>query len=209
MAKGPKSAESRLSALVTEIEAEAYARGRADARKEIRAALGAAGEPASRPARETASAARPARGARASGGKRAPRGTVRTLVERALRDRPGLTPREIVDRAATDAERLVKLTSIRVELHTGRRQNRYESQDGRWLLAASSSAVEDGEPDAPEAPAADVSTIAPKDASPSESARSREPDEAASAPTSDAAEGTPTSGKPETGEGQGRLGMNW
>ena len=48
MAKGPESATGRLSAPVAEIEAEAYARGRADAQKEIRAALGAAGEPAPR-----------------------------------------------------------------------------------------------------------------------------------------------------------------
>ena len=191
MAKGSENAASRLSALVAEIEAEAYARGRADAREKIRAALGASGEPAPRPRRGKAPATRSASKPRTSGGKRAPRGMVRALVERVLRDRPGLTAKEILDCAATDAERLVKLTSIRVELHTGRRQNRYDSRDGRWSLAASSSAVEEGEPNAPKAPAADVSTVPPEEASPSD--------------------GDAASGEPETGggEGQGRLGMNW
>ena len=109
MAKGRESATGRVSALVAEIEAEAYVRGRADARKEILTALGAAGEPPPRPRRGSPRAERPARKSRTGGGKRAARGSTRALIERALRDRPGLTAREILNRAATDAERLVKL----------------------------------------------------------------------------------------------------
>ena len=116
----------------------AYARGRADARKEMLTALGATGEPPPRPQRGSPRAARPARKSRAGGGKRAPKGSARALIERALRDRPEATPRDILNCAATDAERLVKLGSIRVELHTGRRRGRYESEDGRWSLATSS-----------------------------------------------------------------------
>ena len=209
MAKGPESATGRLSALVAEIEAEAYARGRADARKEIRAALGAAVEPAPRPRRGSPRAAGPARKSRASGGNRAPRGSTRALVERALRDRPGLTAREILNCATTDAERLVKLASIRVELHTGRRQGRYESKDGRWSLAASATAVDDSSPDASAASTANVSEGTPGDSSPSEADPSREPGEAASAPTGDTPDGDSASGEPATGAGQGRLGMNW
>ena len=53
--------------------------------------------------------------------------------------------------AATDAERLIRLSSIRVELQNGRKQGRYESRDGRWSLAASASAAagEDGSSGAP------------------------------------------------------------
>ena len=95
MAKGPESATGRLSALVAKIEAEAYARGRADARKEILRVLGATGKPAPRPRRGSPRAARPARKPPANGGKRAPKGSARALIERALRDRPGLAAREV------------------------------------------------------------------------------------------------------------------
>ena len=145
MAKGPENAAGRLSTLVAEIEATAYARGKADARKEALAALGAGEKTASRPRRSEPPGKRPAGQARASKGKRAPRGAVRPLVERALRDRPGSTPPEILERAANDGERLVKLASVRVELHVGRREGRYESREGRWSLAASP-AADDGEP---------------------------------------------------------------
>ena len=40
MARAPATTADRLSALITEIEAEAYARGRADARKELLDLLG-------------------------------------------------------------------------------------------------------------------------------------------------------------------------
>ena len=211
MAKGPESTTGRLSALVAEIEAEAYARGRADARKEIQTALGAAVEPAPRPRRGSPRAAGPAGKSRASGGNRAPRGSTRALVERALRDRPEVTPRYILNCAATDAERLVKLGSIRVELHTGRREGRYDSKDGRWSLAASGSAVDDGAPDAPTSPAANVSAGIPDRGSPSEADPSQEPGEARSERTGDTPDRNSASGEPETGEGegQGRLGMNW
>ena len=43
----------------------------------------------------------------------------------ALRGRPGLTPADILDLAATEEERLIKLSSIRVELSSGRKQDRY------------------------------------------------------------------------------------
>ncbi len=209
MAKDRKNAASRLSALVMEIEAEAYARGRADVRKEMLTALGAGGESKPRSRRERTSVARSARKPPASGGKRAPRGTVRALVERALRDQPGLTAREILDRAATDAERLVKLTSIRVELHTGRRQGRYESRDGRWSPAASATAVDDGPSDASPALADTLLEGTSGDSSPSETDPSREPDGAASVPTGETPDGNAASGEPETGGDQGRLGMNW
>ena len=68
--------------------------------------------------------------------KRAPKGSVPRFVEQVLRDRPGLTPPEILACAATDMERLIKLASIRTELRNGQRQGKYELNGGRWSLAA-------------------------------------------------------------------------
>ena len=130
----------KLSALIAEIEAEAYARGQSDARKELLDILGAGGERASpagaRRGRPGAAAKR-----RGGGSKRAPRGLAPRFVEQALRDHPGSTVQEILGLAATDEERLIRLLSIRTELRNGRTQGRYELRDGRWSLAASASAA--------------------------------------------------------------------
>lgn len=213
MERGSGYAAGRLSALVEEIEAEAYARGKADARTEILSVLTAAGEPVRKPRRGEPQAARPAHKPRAGGGKRAPKGTVRALVERALRDRPGLSSAEILNRADSAAERLVKLSSIRVELHTGRRQGRYETADGRWSLVASPAEV-DGAPDPEASPEPDGTAGASSDAPQSEAGPSPEPDEAAGAPAGDTLAGRipgedATSRDPETAGDQGKLGMNW
>ena len=92
----------KLSALIAEIEAEAYARGQADAKKEMLDLLGTGGERAARTratrGRRAKTAAAPKR--RASGRKRAPKGSVPRFVEQALREQPGLTPPEILARAA-------------------------------------------------------------------------------------------------------------
>ena len=130
MAKKTGGTAEKLSALVAEIEAEAYARGKADARNEIVAALGTSRASAPTRRGKKPSGARPARKRRAGGSRRAPRGSVRALVERALRGRAGLTAAEIIDRAGTDAERMVKLSSIGMELTKGRRLGRYASADG-------------------------------------------------------------------------------
>ncbi len=150
----------KLSALIAEIEAEAYARGQADAKKEMLDLLGTGGERAARTratrGRRAKTAAAPKR--RASGRKRAPKGSVPRFVEQALREQPGLTPPEILARAATDMERLIKLPSIRTELRNGRRQGKYELNGGRWTLAGSAAggatAAETPSPDAP--PASDT-----------------------------------------------------
>ena len=138
MPKASRTGTDQLSALIAEIEAEAYARGQAAARKELLDVLGAGGAAAPRSkasrGRKGRTAGAPRR--RAGGGKRAPRGSVPRFVERVLRDRPGLTPQEIVAQAATDTERLIKLGSIRTELTNGRGRGRYELLHGRWSLAA-------------------------------------------------------------------------
>lgn len=143
MARAPGNIAERLSSLVVEIEAEAYARGQTDARKEILDALAAGGGQLA-----GAKTARGRRGKRAapkrgSGGrKRAPRGSVPRFVERALQGGQALTPPEILERAATDAERLIKLPSIRTELRNGRRTGKYALNDGRWSFAADPAAAE-------------------------------------------------------------------
>ena len=140
MANDSTGAMQKLSALIAEIEAEAYARGRSDARKALLDILGAGGERASpagaRRGRPGAAAKR-----RVGGSKRAPRGLAPRFVEQALRDHPGSTVQEILGLAATDEERLIRLLSIRTELRNGRTQGRYELRDGRWSLAASASAA--------------------------------------------------------------------
>ena len=212
MAKNSGSAADRLSALVAEIEEEAYARGRADASGEILAALGAPGASMPRPrARrdDAPPASRSARKRRAVSGKRAPRGTVRTFIERVLRDRPGLSAREIVDRADGDAERLVKPGSIRAELQTGRKQGRYESEGGRWSLTASPLEGSDGAPDRLSSSEPDDATGALADASSSEASPSAEPRNAAGSRAGNTPGEDVASGEPKTDADRGRLGMNW
>ena len=89
----------KLSALIAEIEAEAYARGRSDARKALLDILGAGERAAPAGARRgRPGAAAPKR--RAGGSKRAPRGSVPRFVEQALRDHPGSTVQELLALAA-------------------------------------------------------------------------------------------------------------
>ena len=192
----------KLSALIAEIETEAYARGQSDARKELLDILGAGGERAApagaRRGRQPGTAAlKP----RAGGSKRAARGSVPRFVEQALRDNPGSTVQEILALAATDGERLIRLPSIRTELQNGRKQGRYESRGRRWSLAASASAAagEDGSSGVP--PELEVEP---------------ERDDAAGAPTGDATGASigepamqdPASPESEAGgnENSGRLG---
>ena len=137
MARTTASTADRISTLVAEIEAEAYARGRADARSEMLKTLGATEGLNRRTG--AARVGRPGKAKRRTGGRRrAPRGSVRRLVERVLGEHPGSTPPEIAGRAADDIERSVKLASIRVELHNGVKQKRYLANNGRWSLAGAS-----------------------------------------------------------------------
>ena len=190
MANDTTGAVEKFSALIAEIEAGAYARGQADARKELLDILGA-GERATptgaRRGRPGAAAKR-----RAGGSKRAPRGSVPRFVEQALRDNPGSTVQEILGLASTDAERLIRLSSIRVELGNGRKQGRYVSRDRRWSLAASASSAagEGGSSGSPPEP---------------------EGDEATGASTGEPAMQDPASPESEAGgnEDRDRLGPTW
>ena len=145
MAKGARNSAEKLAELISGIEAEAYARGRADARKALVDLLtagsgrGARTKPAS--GRRAGKAASPAK--RAGSGNRAPRGSIRRFVERVLGEHPGATVPEIAGYAATEAERSIKTGSIRVELRNGRTQGRYVSDNRRWSLAGSDPAADE------------------------------------------------------------------
>ena len=147
MARAPAGGVDRLSALIAEIEADAYERGRADARKELLDLLQPeSGQTGAGAARGKTAGRKASNGKRAGRGKRAPRGSVGPFVERVLREHPGSKAPEIPGHAAGDMERSIKLSSIRVELRNGRLQGRYVSDGGRWSLAASeaSSAAPEG-----------------------------------------------------------------
>lgn len=173
MAKGSAETADRVSALIAEIEAEAYARGQADARKQVLDILGAAeGRAAPAPATRGNRPAKAAPKRRAGGGKRAPRGSVPRFVERVLSEHPGSTATEIPGHAAGDTERSIKLASIRNELHNGRQQGRYDSIAGRWSLAAraggDSISGAPAEPDREDAAGASGGGPTPPGAAPSE-----------------------------------------
>ena len=138
MPKAAGSNAERLSALIAGIEADAYERGRADARKELLNLLQpGGGRTGARAARGKAAGKKASNGKWTGRGKRAPRGSVHPFVERVLREHPGATAPEIPGHAASDVERSIKLSSIRVELRNGGLQGRYVSDRGRWSLAAS------------------------------------------------------------------------
>ena len=165
-----------------------------------------------------------ARKRRAGGSKLAPRGLAPRFVEQALRDHPGSTVQEILALAATDAERLIRLSSIRTELRNGRKQGTYELRDGRWSLAAPASAAagEDGssgvppdvEPERDDAAGAPTGEPAMQDpASPEDAAGAptgepvmqdpASPEDAASASTGEPATQDPASPEDATGASAG------
>ncbi len=193
MPKAAGSNAERLSALIAGIEADAYERGRADARKELLDLLQpGGGRTGTRTGRGKAAGGKASSGKRASPGKRAPKGSVRPFVERVLREHPGATAPEISGHAAGDVERSIKLSSVRAELRNGGLQGRYVSDGGRWSLAASG-----------------ASSTAPEGAASSEPAPGSAPDagEAKGGAPEDAGEAAaPADGEGETGT---RIGLNY
>jgi hypothetical protein len=74
--------------------------------------------------------------------RRAPKGLVRKVVQRALRERPGLTPKEIEETARDDLERMISSSSYRSELRKGRDSGLFREDGGRWYLAETDKAEE-------------------------------------------------------------------
>lgn len=136
MAKSAGSNAEKLAELISSIEAAAYERGRADARKALldRLTAGSGGGARRGPA-SVGRSTKTASPTKRTASTRAPRGSVSRFVERVLNEHPGATAPEIAGHAATDIERSVKLGSIRVELYKGGKRGRYVSDNGRWSLA--------------------------------------------------------------------------
>lgn len=66
---------------------------------------------------------------------RAPRGIVPALITRVLADERGYLPREILEKAVTEHEKMVKPASVRSELNAGKDIGKYISIDGKWFLS--------------------------------------------------------------------------
>lgn len=142
MPKAAGSNAEKLSAVMAGIEADAYERGRADARKELLNLLQPGGaRTGTRAARGKAAGKKASNGKRTGRGKYAPRGSVRPFVERVLHEHPGATAPEIPGHATSDVELSIKLSSIRVELRNGGLRGRYVSDRRRWSLVASEMAL--------------------------------------------------------------------
>ena len=138
MAKSARGNAEKLAALISGIEAEAYERGRADARKALldRLTAGSGRDVSARPA-SGGRVGKVATLAKRAASRRAPRGSVPRFIDRVLNEHPGATVPEIAGHAATVIDRSIKLGSIRAELQKGSKQGRYVSDRGRWSLAVS------------------------------------------------------------------------
>lgn len=113
--------------------AEAYERGRLDEAERIKGALfGAPGQ-----TEPVVTQRAGAQTTKDGGRQRAPKGSVRALVRRALLSSgaDGATPQEIHDMRSGDAEGMIAIASIRGELRRGREENIYSEAAGKWRLA--------------------------------------------------------------------------
>ena len=148
-----KSVMDELAAIIKRAEDGAYARGRADANKDLLAHLSAQATPAKRAAPQPEKTLtkgeekaipriRPLEGVRL----RAPRGVVPAFVSRVLSKQPNVTPKEILAHVETEFERMIKPPSLRSELRNGRKQGRYRSEFGRWSLANTKNEEPEGGP---------------------------------------------------------------
>lgn len=122
----------RIAALVRELAVEAERRGEQKALDRIRAAIGVGDEssaplPARAPQRDEASL-----DDGPSLRRRAPKGSVGTLVDRALANGGGLTLAEIGATAQNDLERMIAGTSIRAHLKKGEGAGVYREDVGKW-----------------------------------------------------------------------------
>lgn len=149
----------RLQSLLSEAIEDAYARGRADAKREMLALL------SNEPAEVTDAMPRLASGeieathnsAREDGDeeavdfaarspierKRAPKGLPRAVVDRALGEaKHGLTPQDIAESFRNDYERMIAVSTLRGELRKGMNEGRYYEQNGQWFLIKNNEASE-------------------------------------------------------------------
>ena len=131
-----------LSDTLFRAEAAAYERGKEDGRREMLNELMMNVQAKQQAERQDTDPQSPRSGAieavgarPASARKRAPKGTVRSLINHVLSSRPGLRPIEILAHAATDHEKMVKAPSLRNQLRRGLEERQYRRTRGRWYLA--------------------------------------------------------------------------
>ncbi|MBB4021754.1 MULTISPECIES: hypothetical protein [Actibacterium] len=128
-----------IAAIIRRIESAAYERGKVDAKREMLAHLTSVDSdikaPVAEPRAHKVSDPVHIDDRPASERKRAPKGIVPRFVMEVLASNPGLTPKEISNRAATDFEKMIKATSIRSELRNGKASGKYREDSGRWFLA--------------------------------------------------------------------------
>ena len=137
--------------LIQRAEAAAYERGKADAKRELLAYLRGplmASKPKSSLISMGSATSEDTSGKTGRQDRqRAPRGIVRKLVTRVMRERGnlGMTPAQFIGHAATDGERMVKPASVRSELRAGRKRGRYRHDGDLWFLASDGGEMEEAE----------------------------------------------------------------
>lgn len=122
----------QIAALVRELVAEAERRGEQKALDRIRAAIGVGDESTAPLAARAQQRDDPSPDDVATIRRRAPKGSVGTLVDRALANDGGLTLAEIGATAQNDLERMIASTSIRAHLKKGEGAGVYREDAGRW-----------------------------------------------------------------------------
>lgn len=153
------SFQDRLQSLLSEAIEEAYARGRADAKREMLALL------SNEPTEVTGAIPRLASGEMEAEynndrkdadeeavdfaarppieRKRAPKGLPRAVVDRALGEaKHGLRPQDIAEFFRDDYERMIAVSTLRGELRKGMSEGRYYEQNGQWFLVKNNEASE-------------------------------------------------------------------
>ncbi len=130
-----------LANTLSRAEAAAYERGKQDGMREALDDLISSAKAKQRAARQDTEPQPPRSAAietdstrPAPARKRAPKGTVRSLIHRVLSSSSGLRPLEIMAHAETDYEKMVQPPSLRNQLRRGLEQGQYRRTQGRWYL---------------------------------------------------------------------------
>lgn len=145
-----------ISRATAEAEARGYERGQADAKREMLALLtrtsGGVHQENSVPEGSAERQLQNYSEIPADERKRAPKGIVPKFVTRVLAENPGLTPKEFLQFAVTEYEKMIKPESIRSELNAGKGKGRYRTEAGKWFPAedAGGAAVAGKSPPDPE-----------------------------------------------------------
>jgi len=118
------------SELFERLYAEAYNEGRMDEKKELLSLLSPGKTSEARKPQKPASKPR-AKSRR----RRAPKGIVPTFVSRVLGEAGPLTPAEVMGRARSADERMIKEVSVRNQLRKGEKSGAYKKAGGKWSLS--------------------------------------------------------------------------